>query len=261
MRACSRAFRRVLDALPLRWLPALATGWAAWRWVGPGRHVAASNWRLVFGCGGGRPPGILFPAEVRQRLALLTALHARDGTVGRLRRSLALRDADTRPPAALLLRTRYGAWGLADAVLRTHDGPRVDLDRPPRTAEDALWLPWLGRITAVRHVPLERALAEGRAVRLLLVLPDAGGRWALWLSPDLAVRPPGAPPLPAGAVEARALAALEVLVRAAPHLWDWSWPRWALRPEPELAGHAPYSRWAPWLSARPRGRRPARPGR
>jgi hypothetical protein len=239
------------------WLPTLAGGVA---WVACVRPVIRRRAQeyLTLALGIRRPVvalRLLRESAVHHTTARLCALHPRDESLARVRALVRAAPWRTERPAPLLLSTRFGGAVLALAALAAERVPRADLDELPRRAEDAGWIPWLGRITAVDLGAVRKALAERRGVRLFLVLPDGAG-WTPWWSPDLASMPGDA-----GATAERALRALEVLVRAAPHLWDWTWPRWALRPEREVDGHATSSRLAPWLNPRRRAGRRARRGR
>ena len=255
VRETGAAARRVLSALPLAVLSAAARALAVARLAHPGhRRSACEHVELALSRRPEEAQRLTTEAARWQALAALATWHSRSGTLARLRAQL---DADVQPserPAPLLLTARYGGSTLARALLALRPAPWADLDALPERADDAAWLPWLGRLTAVDLAPLEAARAQRRGVRLLLVLPQERG-WTVWWSPDLAAGGDAA------AVAERALRVLEVLVRAAPHLWDWSYRRWGLRPERAALGHARSSRLAPWLNPRRRAGRRGRRGR
>lgn len=261
-RLVSRALRSLevalLDAWPARWQAPLAQALARLALsTGPlRRRVRRQVLHLL---GSATPAASVAVAGVACALAGRWAARWRGGQEARglaaHPRLVALRHER---PAPLLVLPHLGRRALLAAAL-AGAGRRLDAERPPPRPWRALWLPWLGRWTALDPAPLRSALARGAALRVVL-LPEGGAE--PWVSPDL-----GAPAAPGAALEGRvrtsATALLDVLaalVRAAPEQVDWSLERCGWRPERALAGHALSSRWAPTSAPRPRRRRRPRPG-
>jgi hypothetical protein len=149
------------------------------------------------------------------------------------------------PPRADALRRGDGAQRPRHACPEKQ-GP--EKQGPEHVGLEHVWLESLGRTCCVRTRRVERALQQGREIRVLLLLPGLDDEPQAWRSPDLATGgAAGAAP-----VLQAALDVVAVLVRACPERVDWRTPRWSLRPTPELAGYPTWSRWAAPSGARRR---------
>lgn len=253
------------SGLPPRLLLRVAQGlgWADLLLRRAQRHAAHQQIDLLLGAPRGPHPraSLLRTARAVTWHAHLLAGWRQRCWPRRLAQDLARTAQRVRGRAPTVLVAHVGLWPLAEAALAESACRALDLERAPVRGAQAAWVPFLGRLAAVDLRPLRRALRRGGALWLMLVLPDAQGRPFLWLSPDLRAAARDGLGDEAAGLAAAAYGALGLVVRAAPELMDWGWPRLTLRPTPTLAGHALSSRWAAWKAHGRRARRRARPAR
>lgn len=117
-------------------------------------------------------------------------------------------------------------------------------DRNVRGSEGGIWAPFLG--LQARTTPLPGWLAVRNEVPVVpvLSLPQADGRYRLWVGPDVAE---GVDTSDRDAaileITTRVNRVLEAAIRAHPEIWNWTLKRFKSRPERELGPYPAYSRW------------------
>lgn len=204
-------------------------------------HVG--NWELLLGLKNAIPelPELMFLAEELRIPAI-------DRILAELRGSGGGQTAMRRGGARAL--HRHVERGGAGALLA---------DRNARSIQGGIWAPFFG--LRARSTPLPGWIAHRHRVPVhpVFCLPIEGGRYRLWVGPNLAEG------VEAEDEEAyvreitrRVNEVLERVIRARPELWNWTLKRFKSRPDRELGPYPAYSMWDPddwferWrLSGRP----------
>lgn len=188
------------------------------------------NWELLLGLRVLFPhlPRTVFLAEAVPHEAvnaLLERLRAHGDLIGALRRGGARAVAST---------VREG--GIAGLLV----------DRNVRRELGGVYSPFLGLAARTTPLPGWVYARLGAPVHPIFCLPARGGRYRIWIGPDLTA---GVPREPAEAAQAEVLrrlnAVIEALVRAAPEAYHWGLKRFKARPTPELGRYPAYSRYDP----------------
>lgn len=184
------------------------------------------NWELLLGL---RvlfphfPPSVFLAEEIPH--------HAVNRVLVKLRSHADLRAALRKGGARAVINV-VGAGGTAGLLV----------DRNVRRQKGGILAPFLG--LPARTTPLPAWLVENLDVPLfpILCLPQEGGRYRLWLGPDLAADLTGVDaPARARELLTRVNAVLEQVIRARPELWNWTIKRFKSRPTLELGDYPPYS--------------------
>ncbi|MEZ6007556.1 MAG: lysophospholipid acyltransferase family protein [Planctomycetota bacterium] len=121
------------------------------------------------------------------------------------------------------------------------------VDRNVRRSRGGVYVPFLG--ARARTTPLPAVIAQRHDVPVhpMFCLPIEGGRYRLWVGPDLTQGLPqdGDPHAWRRALLVRLNDIFEELIRARPELWAWSIKRYKARPTVELGRYPPYSCMSP----------------
>ena len=118
------------------------------------------------------------------------------------------------------------------------------VDRNVRGSQGGIWSPFLGLRASTTPLPARLALRANVHLLPVLCLPAEGGRYRIWLGPnvnrDLSHEDPEA------AVQEltdRVNRILEREIRARPEIWNWTLKRFKSRPTRERGPYPTYSRW------------------
>lgn len=138
---------------------------------------------------------------------------------------------------------REGGAQAASAAVRRRGIAALLVDRNVRRSQGGVYVPFLGLEARTTPLPAMIAQRHGVPVHPIFCLPIEGGRYRLWVGPDLTRGlPEGGDPLAwRRALLVRLNDVFEELVRARPELWAWSIKRYKARPTVELGRYPPYS--------------------
>ncbi|MCB9825655.1 MAG: lysophospholipid acyltransferase family protein [Planctomycetes bacterium] len=193
-------------------------------------HVG--NWELLLGTRVAFPdvPPVTFLAEAAPHAAINEAL-------ARLRQH----------GDGLEAIFREGGAQAASAAVRKGGIAALLVDRNVRRSQGGVYVPFLG--LEARTTPLPAVIAQRHDVPVhpMFCLPIEGGRYRLWVGPDLTQGLPqdGDPHAWRRALLVRLNDIFEELIRARPELWAWSIKRYKARPTVELGRYPPYSMHEP----------------
>lgn len=193
------------------------------------------NWELLLGLRVRFPdlPPTVFVAETVPNNVinrLMTGLRAHGDVIGAMRKG----------GATLVTRT-VQEGGIA-AVL---------VDRNVRGRYGGIFAPFLGLPARTTPLPAWLALRNRVPLHPLLLLPTQGGRYRLWLGPDLTPGlAPGTMDEQMRELTTRINHVMGSVILAWPELWNWTLARWKSRPTAEQGRYPRYSSHDPDRHAR-----------
>jgi KDO2-lipid IV(A) lauroyltransferase len=140
---------------------------------------------------------------------------------------------------------RGGARALHSHV-RAGGAAALLADRNVRRAHGGIWVPFFGLPARTTPLPAWLALRNDVALRVVLCLPTANGRYRIEVGEELN-QGVDAPDERAAllAITTRVNRALEAAIRRHPGAWNWTLKRFKSRPERALGGYPAYSLWDP----------------
>ncbi|MDA1195469.1 MAG: hypothetical protein O2894_09830 [Planctomycetota bacterium] len=116
------------------------------------------------------------------------------------------------------------------------------VDRNVRRQLGGVFAPFMGLEARTSPLPAWIALRHHVPVFPIFCLPTDGGRYRLWLGPDLTTDlPEGDEVARTRELLTRMNAVFEDIIRARPELWNWTLKRWKSRPTVELGRYPAYS--------------------
>ncbi len=139
---------------------------------------------------------------------------------------------------------RHGGARTLNSHVRRGGVAALLADRNVRSSEGGVWAPFLGLQASTTPLPAWLAVRNGVHLLPILCLPQADGRYRIWVGPNLAE---GVDTTDRDAaileITTRISRVLESAIRAQPEIWNWTLKRFKSRPDRELGPYPPYSLW------------------
>ncbi len=146
---------------------------------------------------------------------------------------------------------RKGGARAATAAVKSGGIAAILADRSVRATQGGIYAPFMGLPCRTTPLPGWLGVRYGRPVIPLFMLPKEGGRFDLWVGPDLARDLTGdSDDERVIELTTRINDVLAKVIRAQPEAWNWTLKRFKARPHQEMAGYPPYCKWEPDTEAR-----------